>query len=187
MGASWRHPDGPQSDLEGREAHPVVHVSHDDALAYCAWAGARLPTEAEWERAARGGLEGQPFPVGERARARRRAPDERLAGRVPAAATPATTGSTAPRRSARTRRTSFGLYDTTGNVWEWTADWFSPDFHTRDRRTNPHGPRRGTHRTARGGSYLCHASYCRRYRVSARNALTPDSSTGNVGFRVVGG
>jgi formylglycine-generating enzyme required for sulfatase activity len=77
------------------------------------------------------------------------------------------------------------LYDTTGNVWEWTADWFSPDFHTRDRRTDPQGPRRGTHRTARGGSYLCHASYCRRYRVSARNALTPDSSSGNVGFRVV--
>jgi formylglycine-generating enzyme required for sulfatase activity len=78
---------------------------------------------------------------------------------------------------------SYGLYNTTGNVWEWCVDWFSPDFHTRDTRTNPAGPRRGTHRTTRGGSYLCHESYCRRYRVSARNALTPDSSTGNIGFR----
>ena len=75
--------------------------------------------------------------------------------------------------------------NTTGNVWEWCSDWFSPDFHTRDRRTNPEGPRRGTHRTTRGGSYLCHESYCLRYRVSARNALTPDTSTGNVGFRGV--
>ena len=73
----------------------------------------------------------------------------------------------------------------TGNVWEWCADWFSPDFHTREGRTNPAGPGRGTHRASRGGSYLCHESYCRRYRVSARNAPTPDSSSGNVGFRSV--
>src|SRR5262249_10238507 len=79
---------------------------------------------------------------------------------------------------------AFGLHNMTGNVWEWCADWFSVDAHPRDRRTDPHGPARGTNRVTPGGSYLCHASYCRRYRVSARNALTPDSSTGNVGFRV---
>jgi formylglycine-generating enzyme required for sulfatase activity len=183
-GASWSRPEGPHSDLHGREQHPVVHVSHDDALAYCAWAGGRLPTEAEWERAARGGLEGQPFPWGSELEPagkhrmnvwqgdfpRRNSCDDGFYGTSPV-------GSYPPN--------GYGLHDATGNVWEWTADWFSRDFHTRDRRTNPTGPRRGTHRTTRGGSYLCHASYCGRYRVSARTALTPDSSTGNVGFRVV--
>jgi sulfatase modifying factor 1 len=184
MGSSWAHPEGPHSDLEGRETHPVVHVSHGDALAYCAWAGARLPTEAQWERAARGGLDGQPFPWGSELEPdgehrmnvwqgdfpRRNTCDDGFYGTSPV-------GSYPPN--------DLGLFDATGNVWEWTADWFSRDFHTRERRTDPQGPRRGTHRTARGGSYLCHASYCRRYRVSARNALTPDSSSGNVGFRVV--
>jgi formylglycine-generating enzyme required for sulfatase activity len=160
----------------------VVHVSHDDALAYCAWAGVRLPTEAEWERAARGGLEGEPFPWGGELEPdgehrmnvwqgefpRRNSCDDGFYGTSPVGSYPAN---------------GYGLFDMTGNVWEWTADWFSRDFHTRDRRANPHGPRRGTHRTARGGSYLCHASYCNRYRVAARSANTPDSSTGNLGFR----
>ena len=183
-GASWRHPEGPQSELGDRDSHPVVHVSWNDAIAYCGWASLRLPSEAEWEYAARGGLEQRLFPWGDELE-----PDgsHRMnvwQGEFPARNTCADGFyGTCPVDAFAPN--AFGLYNTTGNVWEWCADWFSRDFHTRDKRTNPRGPRRGTHRTARGGSYLCHASYCRRYRVAGRNALTPDSSSGNVGFRCV--
>jgi formylglycine-generating enzyme len=181
-GAHWRHPEGPHSELEGREDHPVLHVTWNDARAYASSKGKRLPTEAEWEYAARGGLEAQPYPWGaelepggehrmnvwQGAFPRENTEEDGYYGSCPVDAFPPN---------------GYGLHNMTGNVWEWCADWFSPDFHTRDRRTNPRGPQTGTHKTTRGGSYLCHASYCRRYRVSARNALTPDSSTGNIGFR----
>ena len=183
-GAWWRRPEGPHSNLEGRDDHPVVHVSWNDAGAYCEWAGARLPTEAEWEYAARGGREGAVYPWGDELEPggehrmnvwqgefpARNSNEDGFYGTCPV-------GTYAPN--------GYGLYNTTGNVWEWTADWFSPDSHAKDREKNPQGPSRGTHRVSRGGSYLCHASYCRRYRVAARNALTPDSSSGNVGFRCV--
>ena len=182
-GADFRHPEGPRSGLDGRLDHPVVHVSFHDAHAYAAWAGGRLPTEAEWEWAARGGLAGQPYPWGDELEPggehrmnvwQGAFPEQDLAadgyaGTCPVAAFPAN---------------GYGLHNMTGNVWEWCADFFSRDFHTRDRRTDPKGPPRGTQRVTRGGSYLCHASYCRRYRVSARSSLTPDSSTGNTGFRL---
>ncbi len=183
-GADWRHPEGPHSDLEGRDEHPVVHVSWDDAAAFCAWAGKRLPTEAEWEFAARGGLEGAVFPWGDELEPGGEHRMNVWQGAFPAGNTVADGHyGTAPVRSFEPN--GFGLWCCTGNVWEWCADWFHPTFHTRDKRHAPRGPRRGTHRSSRGGSYLCHHSYCRRYRVAARNALTPDSSSGNVGFRAV--
>ncbi|MFD4230855.1 formylglycine-generating enzyme family protein [Streptomyces sp. NPDC058545] len=180
-GAHWRAPEGPDSDVDSRADHPVVHVSHNDALAYCRWAGVRLPTEAEWEYAARGGLEQRRFPWGDEL-----TPDGRhrcniWQGRFPTKNT-AEDGyrGTAPVDAFEPN--GFGLYNMSGNVWEWCADRWGTEHGSR-RRTDPKGPARGTSRVMRGGSYLCHHSYCNRYRVAARTANTPDSSTGNLGFR----
>lgn len=180
--ADWRQPEGPHSSIDERLDHPVVHISHADALAYCAWAGSRLPTEAEWEYAARGGLEQRIFPWGDELEPGGEHRMNVWQGTFPSENTRADDHyGTAPVDAYSPN--SYGLYNTTGNVWEWCADWFHADFHTRDTRTNPQGPPRGENRVTRGGSYLCHASYCRRYRVAARNGMTPDSSTGNTGFR----
>jgi formylglycine-generating enzyme len=183
-GADWRRPEGPHSDLEGRLDHPVVHVSWNDAVAYCDWAGARLPTEAEWEYAARGGLEAKVFPWGDDLEPGGEHRMNVWQGEFPRHNTRAD-GFLGTCPVDTFPPNGYGLYNVTGNVWEWCADWFSPDFHTRDKRTNPHGPIRGKRRATRGGSYLCHHSYCRRYRVAARNSVEPDSTTGNTGFRCV--
>jgi sulfatase modifying factor 1 len=182
-GADWNHPEGPHSDLDGREDHPVVHVSWNDAMAFCTWDGTRLPTEAEWEYAARGGLVGQPFPWGSVLEPGGRHRMNVFQGRFPAENTCADGyGGTAPVDAYPPN--GFGLHNVTGNVWEWCADWFDPRYYAHSPLHDPAGPARGTHRVIRGGSYLCHASYCSRYRVDARSASEPDSSTGNTGFRV---
>lgn len=181
-GADWLHPEGPQSDISGRGDHPVVHVSWQDASSYCAWAGVRLPTEAEWEYAARGRLEGKRYPWGDELTPGGEHRCNVWQGEFP----PRNTCEdgyygTAPVDSYLPN--GFGLYNMSGNAWEWCSDWFSPTFHVMGPRTDPLGPESGTHRVIRGGSYLCHESYCFRYRVAARSANTPDSSTGNTGFR----
>ena len=183
-GADWRHPGGRDSGIDDRLDHPVVHVSWDDAAAYCRWAGRRLPTEAEWERASRGGLEGAKYPWG----------DEEVdaggwraniwQGSFPDVNTREDGWlTTAPVRTFAPN--GFGLWQTVGNVWEWCADWFSPRYYADSPGEAPGGPSSGMARVLRGGSYLCHISYCNRYRNSARSSNTPDSSMGNAGFRTV--
>jgi sulfatase modifying factor 1 len=161
-GADWAHPEGPHSDVEERADHPVVHVSRRDAEAYAAWRGARLPTEDEWEHAARGGLVGEPFPWGADLE-----PDGVHRMNVWQGTFPSDdTGADGWRGTCPVEAfpaNGYGLHNTTGNVWEWVA---------------------GAEPVSRGGSYLCHASYCRRYRVSARQSHAPDSSAGNLGFRL---
>lgn len=183
LGASWRAPEGPHSSVVDRADHPVVHVSWIDALAFCAWTDTRLPTEAEWERAARGGLEGRHFPWGDDLE-----PDGAHRMNVFQGVFPGhDTGAdgwvgTCPVGSYPAN--GFGLHEMTGNVWEWCADWFHPGWYARSPRRAPTGPAGGDAKVMRGGSYLCHDSYCWRYRVDARSANTPDSSTGNLGLRV---
>lgn len=184
-GADWRHPGGRHSDIDGLGDHPVVHVSWNDTQAYCTWANRRLPTEAEWEYASRGGLPGARYPWG----------DQLLdddgnwqcniwQGTFPTVNT-LDDGwlTTAPVRTYRPN--GYGLWQTVGNVWEWCADWFDPACYPTSPRRNPTGPASGTARVTRGGSFLCHDSYCNRYRNSARSSNTPDSSTANTGFRTV--
>jgi len=184
FGADWRHPDGPQSDLDGRGRHPVVQVSWEDAQAYCRWRGVRLPSEAEWEHAARGGLVQQRFAWGDELEPGGEHRMNVWQGDFPAENTRADGWyGTAPVDAFPPN--GFGLHNVSGNVWEWCADWFAPEYYASSASTDPTGPDAGTHRVMRGGSYLCHASYCNRYRVGARSANTPDSSTGNLGFRCV--
>ena len=187
-GASWAHPAGPLSHWRDVPDHPVVHVSWHDAQAYCAWAGRRLPTEAQWEYAARGGLIGRRFPWG----------DGLLGpggshrcniwqGTFPQVNT-LDDGFLTTNPVAAFAPNDFGLYDVVGNVWEWCADRFSA--HTYASRAgradappvDPSGP---AVRVMRGGSHLCHDSYCYRYRVAARSSNTADTATGNLGFRTV--
>jgi len=185
-GASWRHPEGPGSDVGARQNHPVVHVSWRDAHAYCAWSGTRLPTEAEWEYAARGGLEQRRFPWGDELVVAGRHMCNTWQGIFPTLNSGAD-GYVGTAPVTAYHPNGYGLSNMVGNTWEWCADWFSADYHRDGPRVAPTGPPDGTARVMRGGSYLCHESYCNRYRVAARSSNTPDSSTGNIGFRVAAG
>jgi formylglycine-generating enzyme required for sulfatase activity len=183
VGADWHRPEGPHSNLDGRAHHPVVHVSWHDAAAYCRWTGTRLPTEAEWERAARGGRVGSAFPWGDDLEPGGEHCMNVFQGSFPDHDTGADGFvGTAPVDAFAAN--DLGLHNVTGNVWEWCADWFAVDAYRQHEARNPRGPSHGDQRVQRGGSYLCHLSYCRRYRVSARYGSAPDSSTGNAGFRV---
>ena len=181
-GANWRKPEGPGSNIKKRMDHPVIHVSWHDAIAFCRWKGKRLPREAEWEFAARGGLVQKKYPWGDEL-----SPAGRHRCNIWQGVFPERDSGedgyrgTAPARSFR--QNDFGFYNVSGNVWEWCNDWFSPAWHVSGPRLNPRGPEIGDRRIMKGGSYLCHKSYCNRYRVGARTSNTPDSSTGNCGFR----
>jgi formylglycine-generating enzyme required for sulfatase activity len=193
-GANWRCPAGAGSSIEGLGDHPVVHVSWFDAQAYCEWVGGRLPTEAEWEYAARGSLDGKEFVWG----------DEPLSadqcniwqGRFPVRNTKED-GFEKTSPVGMFEPNGYGLYDMAGNVWEWVNDWYRPDTYARDQQKgvveNPQGPA-SSHdpqepfadkRVVRGGSFLCNDSYCAGYRPSARMKTSPDTSLCHTGFRVV--
>ncbi len=181
-GASWERPEGPDSSIELRPKHPVVHVSWNDSLAYCEWAGKRLPTEAEWEYAARGGLEQKLYPWGDELTLGGRHHCNIWQGEFPVNDT-ADDGYAAPAPVDAFPVNGYGFQVITGNTWEWCSDWFHPSFHVTATRKNPVGPPNGIHKVMKGGSYLCHASYCNRYRVAARTSNTPESATTNIGFR----
>ncbi|PWS46720.1 serine/threonine protein phosphatase [Streptomyces sp. FT05W] len=182
-GARWDAPEGPGSGIEDRGDHPVVHVSWNDARAYSRWAGARLPTEAEWEYAARGGLEQARYPWGDELTPGGEHRCNIWQGRFPTRNT-AEDGYAGTAPADAYQPNGFGLYNMAGNVWEWCQDWWSTT-HPAGRRSDPRGPGAGDAKVMRGGSYLCHRSYCNRYRVAARTRNTPDSTTGNLGFRCV--
>lgn len=192
-GADWRHPEGPESTIVGRENHPVVQISWDDASAYARWAGKRLPTEAEWEWAARGGLKDKIYPWGNESVNSVPYKANSFQGQFPSndLALDGYKITSAPVKSFSPN--GYGLYDTAGNVWEWCADWYRADYYQNSPNVNPKGPSTSydpdeptvAKRVMRGGSFLCNDSYCSSYRNSARMKSSPDTGLQHTGFRCV--
>lgn len=198
VGANWRHPHGPESDILGKENHPVVHIAFEDAQAYAKWAGKRLPTEAEWEYASRGGQGHKPFAWGNELSPDGKFPANFFQGTFPSHNTEQD-GYTGLAPVKMYPPNSFGLYDMIGNVWEWTNDWYRPDSYKLANLVsakgcfNPQGPKTSydpseplvPKRVIKGGSFLCSAAYCSNYRPSARMASAIDSGLEHLGFRCV--
>ncbi|MFM8356380.1 MAG: formylglycine-generating enzyme family protein, partial [Gammaproteobacteria bacterium] len=198
-GANWRQPEGPRSSIEGREQHPVVHVAFADAAAYCAWRGGRLPTEAEWEYAARGGLEGKRYPWGDELRPGGRIMTNSFQGHFPDHNS-AEDGYPATAPVAQFPANGYGLHDVAGNVWEWVSDWYRPDHYAAQARqaevsTDPSGPASSfdpdepgaQKKVQRGGSFLCTHEYCSRYQVGTRGKGEISSGANHLGMRCARG
>lgn len=184
-GADWRHPDGAGSNVGGRERHPVTHVAHADAEAYAAWAGKSLPTEVEWEYAARGGLDGATYTWGEEFAPKGRMMANTWQGEFPWRNL-CTDGFEGTSPVERFPANGFGLYDMAGNVWEWTHDWFAGPAPARPPCCAPaSADERFPRKVIKGGSHLCAPNYCLRYRPAARQAEPIDTTTSHIGFRCV--
>jgi formylglycine-generating enzyme len=189
-GANWRHPEGPGSSIDGRDDHPVVHVCWEDAEAYAHWAGKRLPTEAEWEYAARGGLDAKRYAWGDEFRQAEQWRANTWQGRFPVYDA-AADGYEATARVGSFPPNGFGLSDVAGNVWEWCADWYRPNAYFDAPSRDPQGPSSSfdpdepgvPKRVMRGGSFMCSDEYCSRYRPGSRGKGAPDSGACHIGFR----